>query len=85
LTVNATAASARLTTEAEGAGRAFLVGTKRNETNGRLAAAWRSLGIDVDIVPPRVARELMRVGDIAMGHLDVTPTLGSCRCTETEE
>jgi ribosomal protein S6--L-glutamate ligase len=64
-----------LTTVAEGAGRAFLVGTKHNETNGRLAADWRSLGIDVEIVLPWVARELMQVGDIAIGRLDVTPTL----------
>jgi glutamate carboxypeptidase len=55
--------------------RAFLVGTPTNETNRRLLAGWRRSGMEVELVPAAAARALMRPSDIAIGRIDVLPTL----------
>lgn len=55
--------------------RVFLVGTPGNETNRRLLVGWPRMGVDVELVPAGVARALMRPSDIAIGRLDVLPTL----------
>jgi len=55
--------------------RVLVIGTPANETNRRLVATWPRLGVDVDLVPAGIARALLREGDIAIGRLDVVPTL----------
>lgn len=55
--------------------RVFLLGTARNETNRNLVAAWSELEIDVELASPFGARSRIRPGDIAIGRLDVLPTL----------
>ena len=55
--------------------RVLLVGTPSNETNGRLRSAWSRLGIEVELVSARAARDLLRPGDVTLGRLDVLPTL----------
>jgi glutamate carboxypeptidase len=54
--------------------RTLLLGSPGNETNRRLLVAWRRLGVDVELVPPSSARHLRRA-DVAIGRLDVLPTL----------
>lgn len=44
-------------------------------TNEELAAAWRALGIEAVLVFPDVALEWLQPGDVAIGRLDVLPTL----------
>jgi RimK family alpha-L-glutamate ligase len=55
--------------------RVLVIGTPANETNRRLVAALPRLGVDVDLVPAGIARALLREGGIAIGRLDVVPTL----------
>lgn len=55
--------------------RVLLLGSPTNDTNRRLLAAWRRLDVDVELVPPRAARSLLRDEDVAIGRLDVLPTL----------
>ena len=55
--------------------RTFLLGSPANETNRRLVAAWPELGVDAELVPAGAAHTLMRPGDVAIGRLDVVPTL----------
>jgi [lysine-biosynthesis-protein LysW]--L-2-aminoadipate ligase len=45
------------------------------ETNVELTAAWRALGLDVELVNPAAAAGLLRPGDVALGRLDVRRTL----------
>jgi [lysine-biosynthesis-protein LysW]--L-2-aminoadipate ligase len=55
--------------------RVVILGTPEHETNARLREAWSRLGAEVELVPARAARALMRPGDIAVGRLDVTAGL----------
>lgn len=55
--------------------RIFILGTPEQETNARLREAWSRLGAEVELVPARAARALMRPGDIAVARLDVTASL----------
>jgi RimK family alpha-L-glutamate ligase len=55
--------------------RAFIVGTSKNDTNVRLRNAWADAGYDVELIAGDVARCRMRPGDVAIGRLDVLPSL----------
>lgn len=52
-----------------------IVGSSANETNIELVPQWRRLGIDAVLLAPRDARLKLRTGDVALGRLDVVPTL----------
>ena len=45
------------------------------QTNAELVAAWRSLGLDAHLLTPQDALRRLRPGDVAIGRLDVVPTL----------
>ena len=55
--------------------RFVIVATSMTPTNRRLLEAARSLGMEVALLPPAEARQWLRPGDIALGRLDVLPTL----------
>jgi RimK family alpha-L-glutamate ligase len=52
-----------------------VIGSTANETNMTLVAAWRSRGIGADLMPAVDALGLMHPGELALGRLDVLPTL----------
>jgi RimK family alpha-L-glutamate ligase len=54
--------------------RVAVVG-RAQETNRQLAAAWRSLGLDAYLLAPEEALALLEPGDVAIGRLDVLPSL----------
>jgi [lysine-biosynthesis-protein LysW]--L-2-aminoadipate ligase len=45
------------------------------ETNLKLAAGWQELGIDVALLQPAAPTAALGPGDVAIGRLDVMPTL----------
>ena len=45
------------------------------ETNVELVAAWRDRGIPAELVAPPLAARVLGPGDVAVGRLDVLPTL----------
>ena len=51
-----------------------VVGAKQ-ATNLDLVAAWRDRGVPAALLSPVVARALLGPGDVALGRLDVLPTL----------
>ncbi len=55
--------------------RVFLIGSAANETNVRLAEAWWRRGLEVELLSAEVACDVIRPLDIAIGRLDVLPTL----------
>ena len=57
------------------AGRTVAVVGWAQQTNEELAAAWRSLGLDAYVFSPADALARLRPGDVAIGRLDVLPTL----------
>jgi RimK family alpha-L-glutamate ligase len=52
-----------------------VVGGEGSDTNLELVAAWHALGLDVRLVLPSEVGSWLRPGDIALGRLDVLPTL----------
>ncbi|HXZ58297.1 MAG TPA: RimK family alpha-L-glutamate ligase [Gaiellaceae bacterium] len=46
-----------------------------HQTNFELVEAWRALGIDARLIPPADALSELAAGDLALGRLDVLPTL----------
>jgi RimK family alpha-L-glutamate ligase len=52
-----------------------VVGSEDNETNVDLVSKWQLLGLDACLLSPEQAREELVRGDIAVGRLDVLPTL----------
>jgi len=46
-----------------------------NDTNAEVAAAWRAAGIDAQPLRPKDAAERLGAGDLAIGRLDVRPSL----------
>jgi RimK family alpha-L-glutamate ligase len=56
-------------------GTFFLVAARSTPTNASLLAAFRALGIDARLVAPEAAPTRLRPGDVALGRLDVLPTL----------
>lgn len=52
-----------------------IVGGVRNETNSELVARWRALGLDALLLSPGEAALLLGPGDVAVGRMDVLPTL----------
>src|SRR5512133_702076 len=55
--------------------RVGIIGWQRQETNPELVRAWREAGIDaVALTPPEALTELI-AGDVAIGRIDVLPTL----------
>jgi [lysine-biosynthesis-protein LysW]--L-2-aminoadipate ligase len=52
-----------------------VVGTAANETNRSLVAAWLGLGLDARLLSAAEALAGLREGDVALGRLDVLPTL----------
>lgn len=55
--------------------RVALLGSSANQTNVDLVSRWRELGIDAELEPPTEARRRARPETIAVGRLDVLPTL----------
>ena len=54
--------------------RVAIVGSQQ-QTNLELAAAWRERGVPAALLSPREAKTLLGPGDVAVGRLDVLPTL----------
>ncbi len=52
-----------------------VIGTSANETNAELVAAWRQRGVDATLASAREARARLGRGSLALGRLDVLPTL----------
>jgi glutathione synthase/RimK-type ligase-like ATP-grasp enzyme len=52
-----------------------LIGSSANDTNVELIRAWRSLGLDARLLDPGTAARRLGPGDVAIGRLDVLPTL----------
>lgn len=52
-----------------------VLGSASNETNVELVQQWRRRGVDAALLSPLVAREELGRGDLALGRLDVLPTL----------
>jgi ribosomal protein S6--L-glutamate ligase len=52
-----------------------VVGSAQNETNPKLVAAWRALGIDAQLLPPLDVERGLRPGDVVLGRIDVLPTV----------
>jgi [lysine-biosynthesis-protein LysW]--L-2-aminoadipate ligase len=52
-----------------------IIGAENNETNVDLVERWRSLGIDAWLLTPMEALAALTRGDVAIGRLDVLPTL----------
>lgn len=52
-----------------------LVGGAGNETNAEVAAAWRAAGIDAGSIPAEDAVERLERGELAIGRIDVRPSL----------
>jgi RimK family alpha-L-glutamate ligase len=48
-----------------------LVASRPNETNVRIAEAWRALGLDAAVVPTAWCLEQLHPGDVAIGRVDV--------------
>ena len=55
--------------------RVVLIGSTANETNVRLAEAWSRRGLQVELLSARAALSEMRPLEVAVGRLDVLPTL----------
>jgi RimK family alpha-L-glutamate ligase len=58
-----------------GAIRVAVVGTSANESNALLVAAWRSLGLDCELLSGTQALNAASELDVAVGRLDVLPSL----------
>src|SRR5512135_3398806 len=56
-------------------GSVTIVGEPGNDTNGEVAAAWRAAGIPASSVRAEVALERLGPGDLAIGRVDVRPSL----------
>jgi [lysine-biosynthesis-protein LysW]--L-2-aminoadipate ligase len=52
-----------------------VIGTTANETNAELVAAWQERGVDATLLSAREARTGLGRGSLALGRLDVLPTL----------
>jgi glutathione synthase/RimK-type ligase-like ATP-grasp enzyme len=50
-------------------------GTAPNSTNRGLLGAAKALGLDAVVLTPEQAARRLRPGDVALGRLDVRPTL----------
>ena len=55
--------------------RLAIVANRVSPTNRRLLEAARAFGLDALVLPPRVAERRLGAGDIALGRIDVLPTL----------
>lgn len=55
--------------------RVGVIGWERQETNPELVRAWRANGIDAVLLSPEDSLWGLRSGDVALGRLDVLPTL----------
>jgi [lysine-biosynthesis-protein LysW]--L-2-aminoadipate ligase len=53
----------------------YVVGSEANSTNVALARGWRERGLDAVLLSALDAERLLRPGDVAIGRLDVVPTL----------
>lgn len=52
-----------------------VLGSPSNETNVELVQAWRQRGVDAVLRSPLAARDELGLGDLALGRLDVLPSL----------
>src|SRR5690349_8627669 len=52
-----------------------VLGFPRNEASVKLVDGWRAEGLDVALMTPEEAVERLQPGDVAVGRLDVLPTL----------
>ena len=55
--------------------RLAIVANRVSPTNRRLLEAARAFGLDALVLPPRVAERRLGAGDIALGRIEVLPTL----------
>jgi [lysine-biosynthesis-protein LysW]--L-2-aminoadipate ligase len=53
----------------------YVLGSTMNETNVELVRQWRRSGLDATLVPPLEAPTALGTDDVAIGRLDVLPTL----------
>ncbi|MBA3364484.1 MAG: hypothetical protein H0U03_01675, partial [Actinobacteria bacterium] len=53
----------------------YVVAGRSTRTNDSLVEALRALGLDADRVEPLALKERALPGDVALGRLDVLPTL----------
>ena len=53
----------------------YVVGSEANRTNVELVRQWAARGLAVSLVPGGDAERVLDRGDLAVGRLDVTPTL----------
>lgn len=60
---------------ASGGASVYVLGSTSNETNVELVRQWRRCGLDATLVSPPEAPMALRRGDVAVGRLDVLPTL----------
>ena len=65
----------RVAAASSGTRRVAVVGSGGSDTNLELAAAWRALGLDARLARPRELGSWLRPDDIALGRLDVLPTI----------
>ena len=66
---------ARTPLTAPAATRVAVRGTEASDTNVEIVAAWRALGIDAALVGPNGTGSWLRPGDVALGRLDILPTV----------
>ena len=52
-----------------------LIGSHRNKTNRRLVAEWRARGLQALLLSARDALAVLRPDDVALGRIDVLPTV----------
>jgi RimK family alpha-L-glutamate ligase len=55
--------------------RFAIVANTVGSTNRRLIETARGFGLDASVLPPRTAERRLRAGDVALGRIDVRPTL----------
>jgi RimK family alpha-L-glutamate ligase len=55
--------------------RVYVIGSLTNETNAELVEAWCSRGVNAGLLPAHLVGAVIRPGDVALGRLDVLPTL----------
>jgi RimK family alpha-L-glutamate ligase len=53
----------------------YVIGSTANETNAELVEAWCSRSLNARLLPAHLAGAVIRRGDVALGRLDVLPTL----------
>lgn len=56
-------------------GHVYVLGSEANSTSAELVRHWRERGLDAALVSGQDAERALRAGDVAIGRLDVLPSL----------